>query len=501
MTKLSLCLVVCAVHLVFQSEAAFPDWLVTKFTTPTQLVHIGEDRIRLTNGLISRDFVMKPDFATVDFYSHEKDQSILRAISPEAVVTLDGISYDVGGLNTRIPRGYLNRTALAENMVIDLLAFHYVSHSVSSPEAPFPYRPRRYAPADIVWPPAGLRLDVLFKAPQSAKSNHQSVTVKVHYEMYDGIPLLSKWVTISQVPGGSPVVRGLVNTVEYLAVNLEWSKTGHGWLHVENDLPHTSVTWLDNDNSRGGGMAGASMASVNSTYLQFGLVPLTSDFISFRVHELVVCSSDPERLGLALHRKMRLLAPHTQESPIFFHSVKTDSASVRRLIDQLSDVGFEMLIFSFFTSFDMESHDEAYLDRMRSDVSYANSKGIEVGGYDLIAWTRGVPKQWTAEGGDGACMASRWYDYLLERTLNFINRTGVTLVETDGPYPGYECKSTNHSHHRGRDDSIYWQLKLQSEYYKVLRGKGIYIHQPDEYFYQGGNKNSESFSYLVLIQF
>ncbi|CAF1149681.1 unnamed protein product [Didymodactylos carnosus] len=31
-----------------------------------------------------------------------------------------------------------------------------------------------------------------------------------------------------------------------------------------------------------------------------------------------------------------------------------------------------------------------------TDIAYANSKGIEVGGYDLIALTRQVPVQWMA---------------------------------------------------------------------------------------------------------
>jgi hypothetical protein len=59
---------------------SFPDWLVTSVTTPTQLNNVAPGKFRLTNGLISRDFVISPDFATVDFFSHEKQQSILRAI-------------------------------------------------------------------------------------------------------------------------------------------------------------------------------------------------------------------------------------------------------------------------------------------------------------------------------------------------------------------------------------------------------------------------------------
>ena len=251
-----------------------------------------------------------------------------------------------------------------------------------------------------------------------------------------------------------------------------------------------------NIESSQGAMPGSFQPAVNCTYPQAGLVPLSKGFDSFRVHELVIGSSDPERFGLAKRRKMRLLAPHTQENPIFFHMVNGNSAAVRGVIDQMADVGFEMMIYSFGSGFDMESKDPNYLSSIAADIAYANSKGIEVGGYDLIVWTRGVAQEWQDIGGDGACIASGWYDYLLTRVVAFMDYTGLSMVETDGPYPGYPCRSTNHSHHTGNDDSVYWQLKLQSEFFKILREREVYINQPDDYFYQGGSKTG-SFYFLT----
>ena len=48
--------------------------------------------------------------------------------------------------------------------------------------------------------------------------------------------------------------------------------------------------------------------------------------------------------------------------------------------------------------------------------------GIEVGGYDLIAWTRVVDPQWMAINASGsisdsACFASGWYDSLLSKVM------------------------------------------------------------------------------------
>jgi len=104
---------------------------------------------------------------------------------------------------------------------------------------------------------------------------------------------------------------------------------------------------------------------VNCTYPQHGLVPLGDGFESFRVHDLVVGSSDPERYGMAVRKKLRLLAPHTQENPIFYHMISMNSTMFREVIDQMADMGFEMLIYSFGSGFDMESNDPKYISQVR----------------------------------------------------------------------------------------------------------------------------------------
>ena len=230
------------------------------------------------------------------------------------------------------------------------------------------------------------------------------------------------------------------------------------------------------------------------------VIPLVTSLTSFRVHELVIGSSDVERTALSKHRLMRLLAPQTQENPIFFHMTNATSQAFRGVIDQMAEVGFEMLIYSFGSGFDMESDNETYIQQIASDIAYANSKGIEVGGYDLIAWTRKVQIEWmaidpsTGQPRDSACFASGWYDVLLNKTLTFMNRTNLMMVETDGPYPGYPCASKNHSHHRDVADSVYQQTLLQGQYFKALRERSIYINQPDDYFYQGGSKTAMGYS-------
>ena len=49
-------------------------------------------------------------------------------------------------------------------------------------------------------------------------------------------------------------------------------------------------------------------------------------------------------------------------------------------MDQLAEVGFEMILYSFGSDWDLESNSTKYLQALKADVAYANAKGIEVGG-------------------------------------------------------------------------------------------------------------------------
>ena len=486
------------------------DWLVDKVETPVTFTSNSDNTMRLQNGLIFRDFITSPNFATVEFYSVDKDQSILRALNPECRIQLDDSIYNIGGVNSSLPRAYLNRTALRNSITPDKNAFQFASFETMSPKVPFHYTPKRGAPRNIQWPPKGLRVDVLFKAPLSALADHKMVKVFVHYEMYVGIPVISKWVTIDTSDAASRVVASVL-FVEQLSVNEQWGSTGttnfneNGWLYVETDQSHgTSVSWHSDPSTNY--MPGSFEPDITCTYSPVPKIPLEREMLeSFQVHELLIGSSDRERSSLARHRMFRTLAPHTQENPIFFHMTNSSSEAVRQVIDQMAEVGFEMMIYSFGSGFDLESTNPAYIKQLTSDIAYAKSKGIEVGGYDLIALTRKVQENWMAidatsnSSVGSACFASGWYDHLLNQVMLFLDQTGLSMVETDGPYGGYSCASETHKYHHDVHDSIYWQQKLQGRFYTILREKEVYINQPDYFFYQGGSRTGMLQDYFKLF--
>jgi hypothetical protein len=143
------------------------DWLVTPPNTTVQLVPFSvESKLSgqsLSNGLLSRSFITSPDFCTWSYISHLEDSGpahLLRELSPDSFVTLDGIQYAVGGLVYKTgTSAYLNRTEVAQTAVRNESAFHYISHTIAPPTAPFKWIPgSRGSRKDQSWPPQVLLL-------------------------------------------------------------------------------------------------------------------------------------------------------------------------------------------------------------------------------------------------------------------------------------------------------------------------------------------------------
>ena len=131
--------------LFVQNSETFPDWLIEDIGIKSRLRILPNNIIELTNGLISRQFTLKPGFATIDLFSHERKSSLLRAIQPEAVIWIDEIKYNVGGLKTfNMSRAYLNRTQLWQNAETDEKSLKFIKYETGNIKARYPYKPQRY---------------------------------------------------------------------------------------------------------------------------------------------------------------------------------------------------------------------------------------------------------------------------------------------------------------------------------------------------------------------
>ncbi len=490
------------------------DWYIQSVHEPSRVSRGAQDTtVVLHNGLVRRTFLLSPNAATVGLDHLVTGEALLRAVEPEAVVTLDGQAYPVGGLAGQPDRGYLV-PAWVGALTNQPGAFQFTGFATGQPIAPFPWKRVRHA-ADLPWPPHGATLALSFRGPTEAT---REVAIEVHYEIYDGLPVIGKWVTLRN--GTSrPIRLDRLTTERFAAVEAESAvdeRPNIAWrtpaMTVLSDYMFKGM-----DIVTGNQVARWTEDPAFTTQVSYALktpcllvceppigpgvtIPPGETFTSFRSWMIYHDSTDRERQGLVIRRTHRRLAPWSTENPIMMHVRNSDSTRFREAVDQCADVGFEMIIYTFGSGLNAESEDSAYLARIKSDVDYARGKGVEVGAYSLFSSRRiddandvinpATGKTGGAIFGNAPCFGSQWGTNYFRRLTNFIARTGLTLLEHDGPYPGDFCASTNHPGHAGLPDSQWTQWRVSHELYSWCRANGIYINQPDYYFFAGGNKTA-----------
>jgi hypothetical protein len=490
------------------------DWLIDD-TNCQAGIYRTPDRTALVldNGLVRRVIRITPNAATVAVDDLSSGASLLRSVRPEAEITIDGKACNVGGLVGQPDQAYLTPTWAAK-LTADPQAFAYSSFEISTPEKPFEWKRVRHAD-DRPWPPKGVALLLNFQSSDPALAGTK---VTVRHEIYDGVPVLAKSVTVTNGTSRSLNIDAL--TVELLAAvegeSAVDSRDPGEWRHPPIEVL-SDYMFHGMDAATANRIARWESDPTYSTQVSYALQtpcllvckpPLGparqlqpgESLTSFRVFLVVQDSTDRERQGLTMRRAWRTLAPWTTENPLMMHVTSSNSKAFREAVDQCAEVGFEMIIYTFGSGLNMEKLDPDYVAKIKQDVDYAHAKGIEVGGYSLFS-SRSIDaendvinpatgKPGGAIFGNAPCFGSRWGQQYEQNIKRFLEETGLDLLEHDGPYPGDPCASTKHPGHRGLNDSQWTQWETSKRLYTWCRERGTYVNQPDCYFLAGANKTA-----------
>jgi hypothetical protein len=362
--------------------------------------------------------------------------------------------------------------------------------------------------------PAGKMLSFVFHSNLAAVKD---IEVRVNYELYDGLPLIVKWLSIENNGTAEVKINRVVN--ETLALVEEESavvgspeemKKQHG-IYVETNYAFNNAMRYDiSDQTTHWKTDSIYTSQVNYNYQTPCLLeiypekliavdlPARQKFNSVRTHELLMDSYDRERRGLAIRKMYSTVAPWTTANPIFMHLVSSTDAEVKAAIDQCKATGYEALILSFGSHLNMEDSSNPNIEKWKSLAAYAHSKNIQIGGYSLFSSRRisdeddvvdiKTGKPGGAFFGNAPCFGSKWGMAYRDKIKYFFTQTGFDIWENDGPYPGDVCASTKHPGHTGYDDSQWRQMDIQKELYHWLNERGVYINAPDWYFLDGTHK-------------
>lgn len=491
-------------------STAQTDWLIQPIQQKAN-INIQDNYIELNNGLAKRIFYIGPNIACIDYTNLSNGQQLLRSIEPEARVVMDGQMYNIGGLIGQTEKAYLIKGS-EKKLLSDKNAFQFKGYHIDTIAHYIQWKSTTWNSNKNQAKGKSIRFD--FIAPNNHLSN---LTISVHYNLYDGIPLITKWIEIKN--NGEQKVKinrvvnevlGLVEEESAVVGKPEVMKKQHG-IYVETNYAFNNAMRYDiSDQTTHWKIDSSYTSQVNYNYETPCLLEIYPErapgielakgetFTSVRTNELLMDSYDRQRRGLMLRKMYRTIAPWTTQNPIFMHLVSKNDEEVKAAIDQCVATGYEAVILSFGSHLNMEDSSQKNIIKWTTLADYAHQKNILLGGYSLFSSRRisdaddvidiKTGKPGGAFFGNAPCFGSRWGLAYRDKIKYFFKQTGFDIWENDGPYPGDVCASTVHPGHKGYDDSQWRQMEIQKDLYKWLNERGVYINAPDWYFLDGTHK-------------
>lgn len=495
-----------------QSNKLGFDWLLTPEKSQAYVCTSADGKeLTIGNAMVSRTFRLEPALSTISLKNHTTGEEMLRAASPEGFLTIDGREYPVGGLANQPELAFLKHEWL-DQMSPLANAFLLKDYSEGTIEEKIHWARKRWALNKQV--PTGKTVTFTLEGQGSAKG----ITVRITFSAYDHIPVISKQMEVINHSGKEVCLDAF--RLEHLsfaepdgpyAGDAPWAL--HAKIHVESDYncagqsshrgtDRTTHWVLDTafTSQREYNCTTLCMLDVNPSIGPAQRIGVGETFRTFTVWEMLFDTFDHERQGLFQRRFYRTIAPWVTENPIFVHLTSNDPTTVRTMVDQCAETGYEMIILSFGCGLNAEDVSDENIARYKELVDYAHSKGIEMGCYSLLA-SRHIDNEndcinvQTGEPGGmtfgfSPCLCSSWGQTYFSNIEKFIKETGMDCLEHDGSYPGDFCASETHPGHRNFNDSQWNQFYTIADFYHRMCESGVYLNVPDFYFLNGSTKTS-----------
>lgn len=432
------------------------DWVIH---TDFAFAQISErdGKLILDNGLVCREIEIV-GCKTVSFFNCQKDIEMIDAPKGDFEISVNGKIYSAD-------------------------AFDFSECRLVSCEERIPFKKSPTMTFNGSYPPPGKAAELCY----TGKGIPLSVIVR--YEIYDGMPVIMKRITVKNTDAEKIVVDNITTDVMCIKQNRDN-------IFVDSDYDSTTQ------------FLGLNLSKYAKNYARFCYdylevaplyrmnvkVAVGEELSSICAYELLFANDYYENRLIEVKEMYRRIAPWSTDNVLFFHLISNSSRTIRKAVDQCAEIGLEMIIQSFGSGVNMESGNERYLQRMKKAYDYGHEKGLRMGAYTLAYVKDYRPvKGDEALNHDGShicrCLACEWAEKYMKNVLRFLDKTGADAIEIDGPYGMLMCSGGKTHNHDDFTDSQYKQWKRSvSDWYNEIKKRGVYINAPDWHFLSGINR-------------
>lgn len=432
------------------------DWVIHSNFSPAEITQQA-GKIVFENGLIRREIETK-GCKTTSFFNLQKDIELINAPHGDFQLSVNGKTYDPD-------------------------EFDFSECRIVPCEERVPFKKSHTMTYQGEYPPAGKAAELFYEGKSLP------VSVIVRYEIYDGMPVMMKRLTVKN--NSKETV-----TVDNIAADVMCITENRDTLFVDSDYNSTTQ------------FLGLELSKYAKNYARYRydileVAPLYRMNVKLRhgeelssicAYELLFGTDYYEQRLIEVKTMYRRVAPWCTDNVLFFHLISNSSRTIKKAVDQCAEIGLEMIIQSFGSGVNMESSNARYLDRIKKAYDYGHEKGLRMGAYTLAYVKNYRPvKGDEALNHDGShicrCLACDWSQQYMKDVIRFIDKTGADAVEIDGPYGMLMCSGGKTHLHDDFTDSQYKQWKGSVvDWYRQLKQRGIYINAPDWHFLNGINR-------------
>ena len=329
------------------------DWLIAPNKEKAMIYQDGKTLI-LNNGLSKRIFLLGPNLACIHYTNLTNGQELIRSIEPEAKLVINNHNYNVGGLHGQKEKAYLN-LEVEKNLYQNDADFIFTKYTISPIEPFIHWKANTWLTNSQQATGQSVAFEFVSQLPDL-----KNILIKVHYELYDRLPLITKWISIENNSLSSIKINRVVNEVlglveEESAVvgKPEEMKKQHGIYFETNYAFNNAMRYDISDQTTHWKTDSSYTSQVNYNFETPCLLEIYPEkapgielapnevFKSVRTNELLMDSYDRQRRGLILKKMYRTIAPWTTQNPIFMHLVSKNDQEVKNAIDQCVATGYE----------------------------------------------------------------------------------------------------------------------------------------------------------------